>query len=131
MISNTVHINTHINTPNGIFSPKSPTHDEVEIIGELYKNTFNKKKKKRVLRYCKQCKRDNANKLCIICSEQIKDHACYPCGHVCFCKDCSEKFIICRYDQSIDKAYDDEFASFYDYCPVCRDYIVKIFKIYL
>jgi hypothetical protein len=102
------------NTSNLISHP----FDTVEIIG--YDNVPNKpKKKKRVLRRCKCKDMNDANKLCIACTEKVKDYVCYPCGHVCFCEECSQTFIACRGSDTI-----------YNYCPVCRDYILKIVKIY-
>lgn len=119
------------NNSINVISPQNESNtDNVEIIGGQ-DDTRKNKKKKRIMRSCRRCKKSKAENLCIVCSEQIKNHACFPCGHVCFCTDCSQKFLICRYNHAIDTAYDETINSPYDYCPVCRDYIIKIIKIYL
>lgn len=54
--------------------------------------------------------------LCCLCSENPIDTALIPCGHVNFCYGCAELYI----NKSQAKS-----------CPICREKITKIQKIYL
>ena len=33
-----------------------------------------------------------AGKLCVICMDKAKDAIFYPCGHMCVCKPCGDRF---------------------------------------
>lgn len=48
---------------------------------------------------------------CNICYINVKKYACVPCGHMCMCGECSNKIL--------------------DKCPICKDKIKDIIKIYL
>eukprot|EP01129_Flabellula_baltica_P017053 TRINITY_DN932_c0_g1_i1.p1 TRINITY_DN932_c0_g1~~TRINITY_DN932_c0_g1_i1.p1 ORF type:complete len:277 (+),score=51.10 TRINITY_DN932_c0_g1_i1:46-876(+) len=47
---------------------------------------------------------------CTICMENEKTHACFPCGHLTYCAKCINYFT--------------------DTCPICRERITSIIKIY-
>ena len=53
----------------------------------------------------------NPNKECVICMDGAKEYACVPCGHLCLCVQCKDRF---------------------DYqCPLCRiecDYVIKVYQ---
>jgi len=55
---------------------------------------------------------DDANNNCVVCFEGVKDHLCMPCKHLCVCSECAG--VIERL-----KA-----------CPICREPIVDIFKVF-
>ena len=124
-------LNSHL-----ILHPDNPLcipYDAVEIIGgadSTFKLSSNiKKKKRRIYKPCK-CKTDTS-KLCIACTEKPKDYMCFPCGHVCFCEDCFKKFTDTNtYKNSSDDYIPYYYSSISNYCPVCRDYISRIIKIY-
>jgi hypothetical protein len=54
---------------------------------------------------------NEVNSDCCICEEKKKEYACIPCGHRCLCEDC------CNLD--------------IDVCPLCREAIKSISKIFL
>ena len=54
-----------------------------------------------------------AQEECIICHVNEKTHACYPCGHVCFCVGCV------AIADPIDRP-----------CPVCRAPVVDLMRVY-
>lgn len=54
---------------------------------------------------------ENADKVCVICCVRDKEGAFYPCGHVCTCMTCGNKFKN-------------------SFCPVCRKLIVDCVKLY-
>ena len=124
-----------------ILHPDNPLcipYESVEIIGgdeSPFKSLSNiKKKKKRHIRRPCKCKNDTS-KLCIACTEKPKDYMCFPCGHVCFCEDCFKKFVDKDTYRNNDENISNEYVPYYyssisNYCPVCRDYISKIVKIY-
>ena len=47
---------------------------------------------------------------CCVCMTNIKKYACVPCGHLCLCGECGNKI-------------EDE-------CPICKEYIKEIIKIF-
>ena len=49
---------------------------------------------------------------CVICFDGPKDHLCMPCKHLCVCAKCSE--VVQRFQA----------------CPICREPIVDIFKVF-
>uniref|UniRef100_A0A0N4ZFQ9 RING-type domain-containing protein n=1 Tax=Parastrongyloides trichosuri TaxID=131310 RepID=A0A0N4ZFQ9_PARTI len=55
----------------------------------------------------------NINDKCVICFGNKKEHACYPCGHACFCSQCVGLF-----------------KGFGNICPICGIEIRDIIKIY-
>lgn len=106
----------------------SPRYDSLQLITKKLK-----KKKKRILKKPCKCKTDTS-RLCIACTEKPKDYICLPCGHVCFCEECFKKFT--NENTYKRNANDSEDYTYYNYnsisnyCPVCRDYISRIIKIY-
>jgi hypothetical protein len=48
---------------------------------------------------------------CNICYINVKKYACIPCGHMCMCGECANRIV--------------------DKCPICKDKITDIIKIYL
>lgn len=48
---------------------------------------------------------------CNICYINVKKYACVPCGHMCMCGECANRIV--------------------DKCPICKDNINNIIKIYL
>ena len=53
-----------------------------------------------------------SNSQCVICFDGVKDHLCMPCKHLCVCAACAD--VVERF-----KA-----------CPMCREPIVDIFKVF-
>ena len=52
-------------------------------------------------------------KTCIVCYDAKNTHLCVPCGHQCFCKDCSKQI--------------NELGN---KCPICRANVSQIIKVY-
>ena len=50
--------------------------------------------------------------MCVVCLEEPNTHAMVPCGHLCVCAACSQK---------IGKTA----------CPVCREPVQMVMKIYM
>jgi len=58
-----------------------------------------------------QKKKEEESKLCIVCYDEEKEYVCVPCGHLVYCKTCSQKA--------------DDFP-----CPVCRSKVTVLTKIF-
>ena len=54
---------------------------------------------------------DPENKLCVVCFEQPKSHACVPCGHQCLCAGCAA-------NPRVNKI-----------CPLCRTPVQMVMKV--
>jgi len=54
---------------------------------------------------------DGDSKECVVCLEGVKSHVVVPCGHLCLCDTCSQKF---------QKGN----------CPLCRQAVTMILKVY-
>ena len=52
---------------------------------------------------------------CVICYQNRKDTAFYPCGHTCLCFDCAQRF---------------NREATHRVCPICRNRIKDTIKIY-
>ena len=104
----------------------------VEIINSQHQPQPQKKRRKRVIKNPCKCKNDTS-RLCIACTEKPKDYMCFPCGHVCFCEECFKKFVdpnTYKKSNESDEYISYSYSSISNYCPVCRDYISRIIKIY-
>ena len=55
---------------------------------------------------------DDANSNCVVCFEGVKDHLCMPCKHLCVCSGCAG---------AIERLKT---------CPICREPIADIFKVF-
>ena len=52
---------------------------------------------------------------CVICMDKPKDSCFYPCGHQCLCFDCGERF---------------KKEARHQVCPICRNRVKDIIKVY-
>ena len=55
-----------------------------------------------------------ASKLCVICQDKIPEQVVEPCGHLCLCQGCTDKF---KTDNS-------------KMCPVCKEEFTAISRVY-
>ena len=60
-------------------------------------------------------KEDYDKNVCIICMDKRADTVFYPCGHQCVCQPCGETF---------------RKVARHQVCPVCRNRIKDIIKVY-
>jgi hypothetical protein len=58
---------------------------------------------------------ETSRSVCIVCMEQPPTLACVPCGHVCMCEDDAVAF-----SRQADRR-----------CPICRNHVQAIMKVYL